>query len=190
VAAAGICREKDQPRRLRRWTRSRAVSKLMAWYHEHGEIPRQRDNPSLICALARYFGSWRNTLAVLGLEPRPRRWNRQRIIDEIRALHRRGLAAPRIWHERESLADAAVRYFGSRYEALAAAGFASQYPRPKPKDKWSRQRIVAIIQDHQRNGRTLKNAWRKQRKMVRAACWHFGSWSEALRAAEVTRDAG
>ena len=50
---------------------------------------------------------------------------------------------------------------------------------------WSRERIIAAIQDRQRKGLRLDRTWQEDRLLYNAATYYFGSWHPALAAAEL-----
>src|SRR5690606_12512670 len=78
VTAAGF----DSQPRLR-WSRERVIQEIRAWYR--AGIPTKsawRDNPQLIAAARRYFGTWRSALRAAEVEP-PRKWSSDRVIEAI-----------------------------------------------------------------------------------------------------------
>jgi hypothetical protein len=51
--------------------------------------------------------------------------------------------------------------------------------------KWSKPRIIAEIRKRQRQKNGLRSMTRRDRRLLRAAGWHFGTWRAALQAAGV-----
>ncbi len=117
-------------------------------------------------------------------------WSKERITKRIRALYKRGedLSYNRMARQQQGLLAAANYHFGSWAEAVNAAGldYATQV-RKIP--KWTKERIVAAIQDAHRKGDDL--SWtsvtksKKHSALAYAAIRdnQFGSWDKALEAA-------
>lgn len=136
-------------------------------------------DPRLYDAARRQFGRWRDALAAAGFEPKPRRsWTKQSVIDAIRSRHERGLPLSRVWADDKRLFRAAVRKFGGWAQALRTAGL-----KPKPRRRWSKQRVVAELQAWHRqsddNLRTVDPA------LAGAAVRLLGSVAEAMEAAGI-----
>lgn len=104
-----------------------------------------------------------------------RRWTKERVIDEIRDRHRQGLrlsksACPNLVH-------AARMFYGRWNLALEEAGIDP----PKKQTRWSRQRVIAEIQDLYERGE-LKSSYGSHRatNLYFAARRQFPSWRSAL----------
>ena len=124
-------------------------------------------------------------------------WTKENILQAIRAedAHGHELSYSRTEQRVPSLIRAAERYFGSWGAAVNAAGF--DYETIRRYRKWSRERILARIQDWYAKDADL--SWRHVSQQLdpplAAAVLHgnrFASWSEALLAAglapeEITR---
>ncbi len=119
-------------------------------------------------------------------------WSKDKIIDSIRALHKKGedLSYNRMARRRQGLLAAANYHFGSWGEAVTAAGidYANEVRRIP---KWTRKRIIQAIQQAHEKGEDL--SWtsvtsnRKYSALAYAAIRdnQFSSWDEALKAAGI-----
>lgn len=117
-----------------------------------------------------------------------RLWNRETVIAAIRAEARAGHELSYTCTEKRvpSLVRAAERVFGNWGSAVAAAGF--DYEAIRRYRKWTRERVIARIQEWHAKGEDL--SWRHVSlhldPSLAAATLHagrFASWSEALKAA-------
>jgi hypothetical protein len=112
----------------RGWSRQQVIEAIQD-RHVKG-LPLQgseaRLDPELVSAATDRFGSWRKALLAAGFDAparRPRtKWSRERVVADIRRWRERGVPLTRAWRDDPALATAAARYFGSRHQALAAAG--------------------------------------------------------------------
>jgi len=119
-------------------------------------------------------------------------WNKQRIVERVKALYDKGedLSYNRMARNQQGLLAAANYHFGSWAEAVNAAGidYANDVRRIP---KWTRERIIKTIQEAFAKKADL--SWtsvtknRKYSAMAYAAIRdnQFGSWDQALAAAEV-----
>ncbi|MEX2112843.1 MAG: hypothetical protein WD845_06625 [Pirellulales bacterium] len=73
---------------------------------------------------------------------------------------------------------AAQKRFGGWRHALLAAGLPA-----KPRQRWTRHRVLDEMQLRHRRGLPLSQTWRDDESLFRAATYRFGSWNDALRAA-------
>jgi hypothetical protein len=85
-----------------------------------------------------------------------------------------------VWQEDPPLYRAAKCYFGSWREAASAAGH------PSNRRCWTEQTVIEAIQARQREHQPLQNMGRHDPGLAFAASRMFGSWVNALQAAEVT----
>ena len=160
------------------WTRQRVVAAIKA-RRERGESMAStyhREN-SLFVAACQLFGGWPDALQAAGLDGNhQRRWSRERIIKELRVLHRS--SSTNIKRHDTALWGAARRYFGSLDAARLAAG------QERPVKKWSTCRVVEAIQDRHVRGVSIQRAdWKGDRSLANAANKYFGNWNNALKAA-------
>jgi hypothetical protein len=120
----------SKPRRLDK----QAIIAALQERHRAGRSLRScdvyRENRGLATAAKSAFSSWWRALAAAGLaldipqnRGRPRRWNKQLVIDTIKTRQREGkrISSNRTRADHPALVDAARRYFGSWAEALNAA---------------------------------------------------------------------
>ncbi len=159
----------------RRWTKESVVEALRT---RHKKCPSLSDiwneDPSLTNAAARCFGSWQLALRAAGIKIKlNRKWSKARVLDVLRQSY-----------QGQSLRDidpcliAAIRrYFGGFYIAVEAAGLTLL------SRKWSKRRIIELIQEEYVNGLRLERRGFGDIKLAERAKRYFGSWREAVKAA-------
>ena len=120
--------------KYRRWGRERIIERIRELHHEGADLSWRsvslEIDPALAAAALRPngFASWRQAIAAAGLDieevARYQAWDAERVVDEIRALHRAGepMSSRLVQISNQSLFCAARRRFGSWDEALSAAG--------------------------------------------------------------------
>src|SRR5580698_6064484 len=122
-----------------------------------------------------------------------RKWGKESIAMEIVSMYESGenLNYSNIANTNLSLLRAATRYFGTWEAAVNFAGL--DYNQIRRYKSWSRERIVARIQELHKQGMDL--SWRNvclevDPQLAAAATKksHFGSWREALEAAGLDYD--
>ncbi|WP_428937671.1 hypothetical protein [Fontivita pretiosa] len=122
-------------------------------------------------------------------------WNKQRILGQLRKLHRMGrnISYSNLARSHPSLLSAAAYHFGSYRAAVEKAGI--DYAEVSQRPRWTRQRIIALIKQARRDGQDLH--WgaviRRGDQLSRAAFAAvqprlFGSWVRALHAAGLDAD--
>ncbi len=147
-------------------------------------------------AARQHFGTWRNALVATGInlehafsERRPRKLDKQKLLETIRQKHTSGesLVWTNVCLENRAFASAAKQAFGSWRKALIAAGIDPTLHRNQSGKQWDQQRVIKCIRQRQQEGQSLKCAdvYRDHRSLVNAAQRYFGSWGKAMRAAEV-----
>ena len=174
LRAAGL-----EPKVRRRWSQETVTKEIQA-RHQHG-LPMTnlvKHDCSLAAAAYAYFGSWNNALAAAGFEPRKQKWNRQRVIDEVKAWHARGLPMGKIWTDYMGLTGAAKRYFNSWHEVLQAAGIES-----RPQEIWSEQRVISELQAWHKAGSPKRDMPAEYPGLLNAIQRYYGHWNNALVAA-------
>ena len=76
----------------------------------------------------RVFGGWQDAVAAAGLDAElataPPKWDKQRVLDAIRARAAQGLPLTAVSKADPRLSAAAYRYYGRWAKAVAAAGLA------------------------------------------------------------------
>lgn len=121
--------------KYRRWNRERIIARVRELKEAGADlswraVSTQVDPPLAAAALRpNGFGSWREAIAAAGLDiallARYRHWDEERVTNEIKALHREGIAlsSRSVQGRNQSLFCAARRRFGSWDAALQHAGF-------------------------------------------------------------------
>jgi hypothetical protein len=185
VHAAGVTTKTA----LLTWSRARVFEEIRALQASDAfEHTTWTENRKLAAAAKRHFGSWRLALIAAGvLAPHERRrcrrkWTDQRIIAAIQDRYIRGL--PLVANHDKNLATAASRNFGSWHAAVAAAGL-DLGEKPKPRQRWSEDRVIEAIRKRKAERLPLRNLGTILPGLVCAARRHCGSWQAALRAAGV-----
>lgn len=163
----------EPPRR--QWSKRLVISAIQAWHNSEPTSPNiQKHDSGLAQAAAKRFGSWRKALRAAGIEPKPPKWTKQKVIEEIRRCYRPGTSLKISTPEHRPLRNAACRCFGSWHEAMRAAGL-------KPyRNKWSKDRVVEELR---RRYPMEKNLWMNNPHLAEAAQRYFGGRAKALAAA-------
>jgi len=107
-----------------------------------------------------------------------KKWSKQRVIEAIRARHRRGLPMRGVQKDDSKLAVAGRQWFGSWAKAVSAAGV-----KMPPRGKWAKETVVARIQDWHRQGVPVGRIGQQDLRLRAAGYCRFGSWRAALAAA-------
>lgn len=155
-----------------------------------------QEDPSLLGAGRRYFGSWPAALKAAGILERRRAtsskrhqrgyWTRERIAQEIRRHAHEGhaLHAHAMQKRHNALVSAATYHFGSWSEALRQAGFNPDAVRGARRHTC--QSIIEDIAALAREGADLRDSAvrRNHRPLYWAAQKYFGSWRKALEEAQ------
>jgi hypothetical protein len=122
-------------------------------------------------------------------------WDKPRILQEIRRLHRGGenLSYTALARRRQPLVSAAAYHFGSYRVAVEQAGI--DYAEVTRRPRWTRQNIIALLKKAKRKNQDLHWAavTRRGDELSRAAFAAlqprlFGSWDRALHAAGLDAD--
>jgi hypothetical protein len=178
-AAAGVpSRRKPQP--LRAWTLANTVTAIRD-RHKSGRnlSTTHREDPSLYNAAKRLHGRWTNALAAAGLEPPSvERLSATEVILKIQERQRSGSTLSNMDKHDPLLAQSALRHFGRWSKALLAAGVETTV-----RSRWSKRTVVEGICARQQRGEALSKTWREDVHLFAAANRHFGSWTDAMRAA-------
>lgn len=183
LKAAGL------PPRQRTWSRELVLKALLAWHRGPHKAALSREDKGLYVAAKSHFGTYENALLAAGLEPPPRDWSKQEVIEAIQDRHIRGQSL----RGREASQDleifsAATRRFGSWRKAVQAAGF--DVGKRRRRTKWSRERVVAEIRHRHARGWVLSRVWKEDKNLAAAAIRHFGTWSKAVAAAGISLEGG
>ena len=122
-------------------------------------------------------------------------WNKQRILQELRRLHRGGaeLSYNALAKERQALVSAAAYHFGSYRAAVERAGV--DYAEVVRRPRWTKQNIIQLIKQARRGGDDLHwSAVTSRRDELGRAAFAslqprlFGGWDRALTAAGLDAD--
>lgn len=158
-------------------------------------LMRQQD-PSLISAAVRLFGSYREALGAAGIDPEPANspgrstWPTQRILDGLRDYYARWWRThsrddpprPRLIGADPELVSAARSRFGGVFMALRAAGIDD--PIITPHLLWPPDKILAALRKASRDGTlSYRMCSRGDSRLANAARRQFGSLSNAALAA-------
>jgi hypothetical protein len=174
MVAAGL-----QPEVRKTWSREIIVRQIQERHRKGLTLANLAEHDGALSSAAYlYFGSWNEALRAAGLKPKQPKWDRQRVIDEVRAWHASGRPLAKIWTEYQGLGAAARRHIGCWHEVLTAAGLAS-----KPQKKWSPQRVIKELQAWRREGLPRNAMGDKYQGLKSAVQRYFGRWSDALAAA-------
>lgn len=172
VVAAGL-----KPHCRCEWTAERVVEALQAWRQERSSTSTVwREDKKLYYAAKYHFGSLGKALLAAGVPPNRRCWNRQRVIAIILAGYSDGGPGVAIWKDK-SLSMVAVTIFGSREQALLAAGF-----EPAARHTWTGARVVEAIRARHEQGLPLARPDTWHSGLSHAARRYFGTWNKALEA--------
>lgn len=190
VEAAGIDREVIS--NYRTWTATRVLDAIHKFDRQGVPLNSSsifQTDCRVLYAARKIFGSWDDALRAAGYDPhlirlnRPR-WTREGIIALLQKRAKDGLSVAARNIVPTAAVPAAQRLFGSWASALKAAGMICP---PAGRPYWSRVSIVEEILTRQQANRPLDctTAIKEVQRLYSAASRHFGSWSEALRAAGI-----
>jgi hypothetical protein len=146
----------------------------------------------LVSAARAYAGGWNEALvkAKLPLVQEHRAWSEEMVLDQIRALHRAGIALNAnlvIARGQRKLTKAAAHYFGSWQEACLAA-----VPSYTPLvERWTIERLLDQIRERHRAGLSVRSTIvDKEAPTLTAAAGRLGiRWRDACRRAGVPKSA-
>ena len=157
LLAAELVPSDSQPTPRRKRTKAQILAEIRR-QSVPGLPMKITGNLAFATAARKHFGSWHKALLAAGVDPVPwRLWSHQRVLEEIRAWHNRGV---RLKDDRLAcvrLHAAARARFGGWRKALIAAGLRRAGEYGKWERKWTKQRIIELIQDRHVSGLSL---WR------------------------------
>ena len=109
-------------------------------------------------------------------------WDREEVIAQIKYRHRlgRNISYVGVLEEFPHLLFAGLYYFKNWGVAITSAGI--DYSKVRRQDVWSKKRIINLLRRYKKKGADLcyNEFERKHPKLFHAACYHFGSWKNAL----------
>jgi hypothetical protein len=189
VRSSGIDYDKVKVRRL--WTQAA----LLDWIRRERKSGRdlrpglmKKQCSGVFNAALREYGGWYPALRAAGIrnfkEVKFRRWSKDRVVQSIRKI-RPTPTQSQMLKKDPKLAGAATYYFGNWTESLRAAGL--EYPAVRHARKWTRERILEIIQKRVREGGSpVSTRFRDLGGFVKAATLQFGGWRKAVKVAGFT----
>jgi hypothetical protein len=200
IAAAGIDYQSIQRMVPGRWNPQNVQRELRRLHRDKAALHHaalERENPALMLAAYRYFGSYGSAVSAAGLNydrirvrPMPS-WDKERVIRRIKELEKNKIG---LWKRAVRRADpyldrAADRCFGSYQRAVRLSGVSTDLLKPPPYRFWSPQRIVDELKTtYRKNPRLLKPSRLvgKKQRLLRACRRRFGSYRRALDAAGIS----
>ena len=171
--------------------RARLIAMLRELGDRLGRPVLSTDVPGrTFAAIKRAFGSFDEGRAAAGLpDPAPRRkWDRDRVVAELRAEHRRGtrLTDPALIKAgRKDLLHAIRQIVGTIGRARILAGVPEPTPLLRRRGfvkEWDEDRVIQEIRDRARIGESLAPS-RCPKPLVSAASRYLGNWRGAIEAA-------
>ena len=109
-------------------------------------------------------------------------WDREEVIAQIKYRHSRSqdISYVGVLEEFPHLLFAAVHYFKNWGVAVTSAGI--DYSKVRREKVWSKKRIIRLLKRYRKKGESFRyNEFeRKHPKLFHAACYHLGSWKNAL----------
>ncbi len=183
--------------KMKRWTKRSIIQQLKALHRWGNDISYQalsQRHARLYNAARGHFGSYGEALTAAGIDPttvfKKQTWTNQRIIKELKDMHRRGedLSYRAMKRKNMPLTAATRLHFGSYAKALERAGL--DYSKVRKVRHWDKEIIVQELRRLHASGQNLSSgAIRKQHNALRlAAKLHFGSYESALRVAGIDYD--
>lgn len=162
-----------------------------------------KHHPSLCKAAIRHYGSIGKALMASGLNAaavekknRCRRWSKEKIIAEIRAIASKGIRPNPKYVKRINyrLFKATQWHFGNFGKALLAAGFnpkdLESRERSRSLTRWGKDRVISQIRKLHEIKEPINAAYIRDRHvpLYRAAQKWLGSWEKAIKAAGLNYD--
>ena len=132
------------------------------------------DDKQLFSAASNHFGGWKAAVKAAGIRlERHEKWTKERVLEALGKTY----YGQSFNDVDRCLIRGAIRCFGGFYIAVEAAGLEI------PTWKWSKQKIIRLIQEHYVQGHGLGNSGFGNRLFTANAKRYFGSWREAVAAA-------
>jgi len=154
---------------------------------------QQRGSNQLYLSLLRHFGSLRAAREAAAVDAplsRNLKWTREKVIEELQRLHRRGARLTDRGLSKagaRGLSNAARAFFASLPRARRAAGVLEPPPLIIERRTWDEETVIAEILDLHRAGKSLA-ATKAPPKLVSAGAYRFGSWQGAVETAGLDYD--
>ncbi len=172
--------------RKQHWTPEKILGAIRRRYQEGQSLQAKQVPNSLMLAASRRFGSWGVALQMAGLDydaiTSHRRWDREKVIAEIRKLEADQVPLNGSWIMRHhgDLHRAALKLFPSSWnKALQAAGF-DPLEHKKRKGRWTKKKAEAWVRQRIDKSRSLLagDAPRDLHDFVRSAL--KSSWTDYI----------
>lgn len=179
------------------WTKNRLVQFLWVLRSFNKPINYASLPRGMWDSMDRHFESWFNYVKFSGFTPeeeafsiRKNKWNKKVVIAKLKALKASGIpihTGSLIKHNQRDLHRAIIRYFGNWTEAVKASGFDPEKEWQGKIKRYSPEKIVEIILKRKSNGDQITQAaiMRADRLLIYSAIDHFGTWNNALSAANI-----
>jgi len=171
-----------------RLSRSAVIGRLGVLEVKHGYVTAawiRTHDPLLYRSIPLYFNNLPEARSAAGLAVhRPLKWSLERVVEEVRRLHRAGESTkPQdlLRAGRANLYHAVIRHGGfAPIHQLAGAR-----PPRDPSTRWNKPEVIRRIRELHRDG-TAVAARKVPEDLWRAARRCFGSWLAALEAADIS----
>jgi hypothetical protein len=177
---------------MRKWDGDVIVREILCRYQARQDLSHagvSEDNPALLRAAQRYFGSWRAAIEFAGLNyeeiRRYKVWTKDRIIERIRELHQQGKDLS--WGHVSLRLDPALAasatkkcHFGSWRAALEQAGL--DYEQIRRYQDWNHEKVLTQMHELYERGERLnaKRMAQEEIRLITAARRRFSSWERTL----------
>lgn len=167
----------------RKWTPQRVIDRIQEW-HRQG-IPAShiwRQDRNLCAAGTAMFGIWRAALEAACLPSDRQQWTAERVLAELRAEQEGRTSDGSSRPDKSRITAAAIRYFGSRRQALVAAGLPPNRP-ARVLRTWTPAQVIDAIHARRARGMPLTSVWKDDIALYSIAKRVFGGWRKAIHAA-------
>lgn len=168
--------------------RKEVIRKILQRSHDSASLSERTvraDIPQVYKMAIASFSSWQIALSCAGMPSRETMFpnDAEEVMQLIRQLchAERSIKAQHIRRKQHPLYTAALKYFGSWFAALEAAGINST--QVNPRYGWDRDKIIEAILLRAVERRTLGATYVRPLSLKTAAVKEFGSWERALREA-------
>lgn len=168
--------------RPKKWTQQKVIKAIQQRHRSGQSLSSCHQHDAALYATAkRLFGKWSLALQAAGFERSKRRWTRELVIEAIQYRYKQGMPVRNMCRHDGRLYRAACLLFAGWDSALEAAGVKIAIEL-----KWTRESILSQLQQFHRDGIPGEQLWRQDLRLTSTAARLFGSWKNALDAAELT----
>jgi len=187
---AGIRVTRRTERRAKAWDEQRVIAEINALRAAGKALASSKVDPRLQCAARRYFGTFGDAIEAAGVDYGDVRLNApscsvDELLDRLRALAAEQPAMTASALEDHAIAPMLRWRFPTVAAAVRKAGI-RDWPRRERRPMASAEETLAAIRARGAQHRSLARTVvvREQRSLVRAAVRHYGTWREAVAAAD------